>query len=112
MLGDEAHHYFAETKEGKKKLTVAELEVRSWERTIDKILNLNSKNRMLGFSATLNLDTKNEILYSKLADKIVYKYDLTKFMQQKYSKNVVLLQMIEDDEVIMLHSMFLHLYMS
>src|SRR5699024_5013171 len=110
MLGDEAHHYFAETKEGKKKLTVAELEVRSWERTIDKILNLNSKNRMLGFSATLNLDTKNEILYSKLADKIVYQYDLTKFMQQKYSKNVVLLQVNEDDEVKMLHAILLTQY--
>src|SRR5699024_34694 len=110
MLGDEAHHYFAETKEGKKKLTVAELEVRSWERTIDKILNLNSKNRMLGFSATLNLDTKNEILYSKLADKIVYQYDLTKFMQQKYSKNVVLLQVTEDDEVKMLHAILLSQY--
>src|SRR5690625_1244784 len=99
MIGDEAHHFFAETKRTKKKLTPAELEVKSWESTIDKLLSLRPGNRMLGFSATLNLDTKNEALYANLADKIVYQYDLTKFMEQKYSKNVVLLQRSEERRV-------------
>lgn len=110
MLGDEAHHFFAETKRSQKKLSKSEVQVKSWESTIDKILNLRPRNRMLGFSATLNLDTKNEALYAKLADKIVYQYDLTKFMEQEYSKNVVLLQVTEDDETKMLHAILLSQY--
>lgn len=110
MLGDEAHHFFAETKSTKKKLTEEALKTRTWEKTIEKMLGLRLRNRMLGFSATLNLDTKNEVLYTKLADKIVYQYDLTEFMKEKYSKNVVLLQVTEDDETKMLHAVLLSQY--
>ncbi len=108
LLGDEAHHYFAETKKNQKRVSKKELEKRSWERTLEQLLNLNPKNRMLGFSATFNL--RNEFLYHKIKDKIVYQYDLKKFMEDKFSKNVVLLRANEDDETKMLHGILLSQY--
>ncbi|MED4978016.1 DEAD/DEAH box helicase family protein [Heyndrickxia faecalis] len=108
MLADEAHHYFAETRRNQKKLTKQEAEIRSWERTIETLLSLNPKNRLLGFSATFNLD--NELLFEKLHDKIVYQYDLKKFMNSGYSKNVVLLQANEDDRQKMLNAILLSQY--
>lgn len=106
MLADEAHHYFADSK--KKRLSNAELRARSWEQTIEKILGLNNNNRLLGFSATFDL--ANETLYHKLRDKIVYQYDLKQFMEDKYSKNVVLLRANEEDDNKMLHGILLSQY--
>lgn len=108
MLADEAHHYFAETRRNQRKISKQEAEARSWERTIEKLLSLNPKNRLLGFSATFNLD--NELLFEKLHDKIVYQYDLTRFMKSGYSKNVVLLQANEDDKQKMLNAILLSQY--
>ncbi len=108
MLADEAHHYFAETRRNQRRITKQEAETRSWERTIEKLLSLNTKNRLLGFSATFNLD--NELLFGKLQDRIVYQYDLKRFMESGYSKNVVLLQANEDDKQKMLHAVLLSQY--
>lgn len=108
LLADEAHHYFAETKEGKRKITKAEADIRSWERTINNLLKLNPKNRIFGFSATFNLD--NEFLFHKIKNKIVYQYDLRQFMRDGYSKNVMLLRADEEDENKMLNSVLLSQY--
>lgn len=105
LLADEAHHYFAETKRDKRKVSTKESEIRSWEITIDKLLNLNPLNRVLGFSATFNLT--NELLFEKLANKIVYQYDLESFMNSGYSKNVVLLQSNEEDTNKMMNAILL-----
>src|SRR5699024_195659 len=105
LLADEAHHYFAETKQSGGK---AEKDARTWERTIANLLSLNPKNRLLGFSATFNLN--NEVLFQKIRDKIVYQYDLKQFMEHKYSKNVMLLRADEDDETKMLHGVLLSQY--
>lgn len=105
LLADEAHHYFAETKRDKKKVSTKESEIRSWEITLDKILNLNPLNRLLGFSATFNLT--NELLFEKLSNKIVYQYDLENFMNSGYSKNVVLLQSNEEDDNKMINAILL-----
>ncbi|WP_281998845.1 DEAD/DEAH box helicase family protein [Priestia flexa] len=108
LLADEAHHYLAETKRDKKNLTKKEADVRSWEKTVENLLALNPANRLLGFSATFNLS--NELLFNKLQDKIVFQYDLKKFMESGYSKNVVLLQANEDDEQKMLNAVLLSQY--
>lgn len=108
MLADEAHHYFADTKRDKKNLTRKEADMRSWERTLENLLSLNPSNRLLGFSATFNLE--NDLLFAKMQNKIVYQYDLKKFMEHKYSKNVVLLQANEDDEQKMLNAVLLSQY--
>ncbi|ARK25597.1 restriction endonuclease subunit R [Sporosarcina sp. P37] len=108
MLADEAHHYFAETRRNQKRVSKQEAEARSWERTIERLLSLNPKNRLLGFSATFNLD--NELLFEKLQNRIVYQYDLTRFMGSGYSKNVVLLQANEDDQQKILNAVLLSQY--
>lgn len=108
LLADEAHHYFAETKETRGNVTKSERDARSWERTIADLLKTNPKNRVLGFSATFDLN--NEVLFHKIRDKIVYQYDLKKFMEDGYSKNVMLLRANEDDEIKMLTGVLLSQY--
>lgn len=89
ILGDEAHHFNASTKKEKEEET-------SWENTINKMLYLRTNNKLLEFSATINMDDKN--IAQKYSDKIIYKYDLGEFMNDGYSKNVLRLQSSENDD--------------
>ncbi|MGZ9850329.1 DEAD/DEAH box helicase family protein [Macrococcus psychrotolerans] len=107
LLADEAHHINALTK-NKKKLTEKELEEKTWENTISKILKANIKNRLLEFTATIDLN--NSSLFDKYRDKIIYQYDLKKFMNDGFSKNVVLLRANEDDSNKMINAMLLSQY--
>ena len=107
LLGDEAHHFNAETR-SRRNLTTQEIEHLSWERTIEQILALQDKNRLLEFTATINLD-KQEI-YQKYKDKIVYQYDLKKFMTDGFSKKVMLLEANQNDDEKMLDAVLLSQY--
>lgn len=88
ILGDEAHHYSASTKSEKE----AE---QSWEKAISTILNANEDNRLLEFTATIDLENKN--VYEKYKDKVLYRYALDRFIQDKYSKNVKRIQSSNTD---------------
>lgn len=88
ILGDEAHHYSASTKSEK------ETE-QSWEKAISTILNANEDNRLLEFTATIDLENKN--VYEKYKDKVLYRYALDRFIQDKYSKNVKRIQSSNTD---------------
>lgn len=104
MLADEAHHYNAltlSTKSDKQKAN-------AWEKTINKILSSNDKNRLLEFTATIDLTNKQ--LFDKYKDKVVQRYDLKKFMQDGYSKKVMLLQVTQDDHSKMLDAILLSEY--
>ena len=88
LISDEAHHVNSLTK---KKLTGAELEVeRSWENTITRIFDSNSDNVMLEFTATLELSHPS--VASKYNSKLLFDYDLKKFREDGYSKEVKTLQ--------------------
>lgn len=108
LLGDEAHHFNAETKAKGKAKNTAEYEELTWERTIDSILALQPKNRLFEFTATINLDNKE--IYNKYKDKIVYQYDLKQFMLDGYSKKVMLLEANQDDNDKMLDAVLLSQY--
>lgn len=108
LLADEAHHINAVTRNSKKKLNAKELEEKTWENTVSKLLNLNSINRLIEYTATIDLN--NEALFNKYRDKIVFQYDLKKFMEDGYSKNVVLLRANEDDSEKMLSALLLSQY--
>ncbi|WP_323711118.1 DEAD/DEAH box helicase family protein [Mammaliicoccus lentus] len=108
LLADEAHHYFSATKRNQRNISKTEEEIKSWEKTIKKTLSLRPKNRLLGFSATFNLS--NDVLFENIKDKIVYQYDLKKFMEDGFSKNVMLLRADEPDENKMLHGILLNQY--
>lgn len=101
ILGDEAHHYSATTKSEKE----AEM---SWEKAISAILNANEENRLLEFTATIDLDNKN--IYEKYKDKVLYRYTLDRFIQDKYSKNVKRIQSRNSDLENMLNVILLSEY--
>lgn len=108
LLGDEAHHFNAETKAKGKSKTSTEYEELTWERTIERILALKDKNRLLEFTATINLENKE--IYQKYKDKIVYQYDLKKFMTDGFSKKVMLLEANQHDDEKMLDAVLLSQY--
>ncbi len=101
ILGDEAHHYSASTKSEKE----AE---QSWENAISKILSAHTKNMLLEFTATIDLDNKN--VYEKYKDKILYRYTLDRFIQDGYSKNVKRIQSSNTDLDNMLNAVLLSEY--
>jgi type III restriction enzyme len=107
LLSDEAHHINVETKK-KKKPDKQMIEERNWETTVTKIMNSNEKNKMLEFTATLDLSKQS--LFDKYKDKIIFQYDLRKFMNDGYSKNVLLARANEDDESKMLNAILLNQY--
>ena len=80
ILGDEAHHYSASTKQQK-------TDEGSWEDAINIILSAHKENLLLEFTATANLEDNNT--YAKYKDKVVYRYALDKFIADGYSKNVL-----------------------
>ena len=101
ILADEAHHFNASTKSQK-------VEEKSWEILLDKIRNINPNNRQLEFTATIDID--KELVYEKYKDKIIYKYDLNRFMEDGYSKNVYRLEANNNDETKMLNAVLLSQY--
>src|SRR5699024_1759071 len=108
LLADEAHHINAWTRRDKRKLGNKEYEERTWENTVNTLLQLNPANRLLEYTATINLN--QDVLFEKYKDKIVYQYDLRRFMNDGYSKNVVLLRADEADENKMLNAILLSQY--
>ncbi|MFD1708358.1 DEAD/DEAH box helicase family protein [Siminovitchia sediminis] len=101
ILGDEAHHFSASTK------TEKETE-QSWEKAISTILNAREDNRLLEFTATIDLENKN--IYEKYKDKVLYRYTLDRFIQDKYSKNVKRIQSSNTDIDNMLNVVLLSEY--
>ncbi|WP_335869195.1 DEAD/DEAH box helicase family protein [Bacillus sp. 2205SS5-2] len=108
LLADEAHHINALTRNDKKKLNTKELEEKTWESTVSRLLRRNVSNRLVEYTATIDLT--NDSLFQKYQDKIVFQYDLKRFMEDGYSKNVVLLRANEDDKQKMLNSLLLSQY--
>ncbi|MGE7661320.1 DEAD/DEAH box helicase family protein [Peribacillus sp. NPDC097197] len=108
LLADEAHHINVLTRSDKRKLNTKEAEEKTWEKTVSTLLDLDPSNRLIEYTATIDLT--NDALFGKYQDKIIYQYDLKRFMEDGYSKNVVLLRANEDDEQKMLHGMLLSQY--
>ncbi len=101
ILADEAHHFNARTKKNQREET-------SWENLLDQIRRSNKLNRQLEFTATIDVD--KEDVYEKYKDKIIYKYDLSKFMEEGYSKNVFRLQANNDNMQKLLNAVLLSQY--
>src|SRR5699024_9193490 len=71
-------------------------------------LNARVDNRLLEFTATIDLDNKN--VYEKYKDKVLYRYALDRFIQDKYSKNVKRIQSSNTDEDNMMNVILLSEY--
>ena len=90
FLSDEAHHINALTKNFARMTKEEKEESTSWERTVNRVLQSNSQNVMLEYTATV--DFSNKAVRSKYEDKIIYQYTLREFREDKFSKDVHILQ--------------------
>jgi type III restriction enzyme len=101
LLGDEAHHYNANTK------NQTEL-FQSWEQLITSIHQSNLENILLEFTATLDYESKDII--KKYKDKVIYKYDLAQFRIDKYSKEINLIRSNYDEKERIIQAIILNQY--
>ncbi|URA09247.1 DEAD/DEAH box helicase family protein [Thermospira aquatica] len=86
LISDEAHHLQVMTKT-KEEQNIEE----NWEATVmKKIFTKNSTNLLLEFTATIDLT--NENIQKKYEDKLIFQYDLKQFRQDKYSKEIEVLE--------------------
>ncbi|QQS59368.1 DEAD/DEAH box helicase family protein [Candidatus Peregrinibacteria bacterium] len=89
LISDEAHHINAFTKKGKLQKTEEE-EKASWEGTVRRIFEADPRNILLEFTATIDL--RNDEILKKYEDKILFRYDLKKFREELFSKEIEILQ--------------------
>jgi len=90
LISDEAHHINVETRKGKKLTVSDQIEIESWESTVNRIFRSNKDNLLLEFTATADLSDTN--ILEKYNDKIIFDYPLKQFRIDGYSKEVKLLQ--------------------
>ncbi len=92
LISDEAHHINTLTKSlHKQKLLKEEAEeITSWEGTVSRIFEANTENIMLEFTATAGLE--DSAIRKKYDDKVIFDYSLKEFRQDKFSKDVEVLQ--------------------
>jgi type III restriction enzyme len=100
MIADEAHHLNSGTKSGNL--------FGSWEETVLQILHQNFENILLEFTATLDYESRE--IVSKYKDKVVYKYDLSQFRTDKFSKEINLVRSLYDEKERILQALILNLY--
>lgn len=101
LLGDEAHHYNANTKSQTQLF-------QSWEHLISDIHQSNPENILLEFTATLNYESQN--ILKKYEDKVIFKYDLAQFRIDKYSKEINLIRSNYDEKERIIQALILNQY--
>lgn len=87
ILADEAHHYNTDTRNGKTKSDKLD---RSWENTLEIIRKhcKNNNNPCYQFDFTATLDLHTPRIRKKYAPIMAYRYTLSDFMNDGYSKNI------------------------
>lgn len=102
LIADEAHHLSSATKNGQTSING------TWENTVDQILISNFENILLEFTATLDYETKE--IVEKYQDKVIFKYDLAEFREDKYSKEINLIRSLYDEQERIIQALILNLY--
>jgi len=100
LIADEAHHLVAGTKSGDL--------FGSWENTVKKIHDSNLDNILLEFTATI--DTETAELVKHYQDKVIFKYDLSEFRNDKYSKEINLIRSFYNEEDRIIQALILNFY--
>ena len=103
---NEAHHTNAETKEQMD--LPLDQQKPSWENTVEKIFIANDQNLLLDFSATFEANT--EAIVEKYQKQILYRYNLVKFRNDKYSKDISIVRSDFKGTDRMLQAIILHYY--
>lgn len=100
LIADEAHHLVAGTKSGNL--------FGSWEDTVKKIHESNFDNILLEFTATIDTDTIELVNHYK--DKVIFRYDLSEFRKDKYSKEISLIRSLYSEQERTIQALILNLY--
>ncbi|MEY3498710.1 MAG: hypothetical protein RL308_379 [Bacteroidota bacterium] len=100
LIADEAHHLVAGTKSGNL--------LGSWEDTVKRIHESNYENVLLEFTATIDTDTATLVNHYK--EKVIFKYDLSEFRREKYSKEINLIRSHYDERDRIIQALILNLY--
>ncbi len=108
LIADEAHHLNSEFKKGKKTKDDEE-NIKSWGTTTKKILTQNKENILLEFTATAEINTNTEIK-NHYSDKLITEYPLIKFREDKYSKDIKLINSGMDTNQRVLQSIMISEY--
>lgn len=82
LIADEAHHMSAATQE---QLVILRP---TWENTVQTIFEKNAGNLLLEFTATH--DYINPAMVNKYRNKVIFRYDLPEFRNDRFSKDVTL----------------------
>lgn len=88
LISDEAHHLNVDTK--KKRSDDEESSYHSWEKTVKNIFGRNPNNILLEFTATCDL--ADPAIRAAYENKIIFDYALTKFYNDRYSKDIITLR--------------------
>jgi len=101
LIADEAHHMNVKTK------AQGEL-FESWENTIECIFGQNEENLLLEFTATHDYATP--AMVDKYRNKVLIRYDLLEFRNDRFSKDVVIVQSDFDQRERILQALILSQY--
>lgn len=105
LLSDEAHHSQAGTKQNS---LLKEFEKPNWENTVLNIFQQNRDNILLEFTATM--DFLNKSIEEKYKPKVIFRYDLRQFRNDKFSKDVEILRADADKKGRILLALILNQY--
>ena len=107
LLADEAHHMNVQTRAQQLELALEDQKP-SWENTVENIFNANVNNLLLEFTATHDYENPN--IVDKYRNKIIYRYDLVNFRNDRFSKDVVLVHSDLDPQSRILQALILNQY--
>ncbi|MCR5554314.1 MAG: DEAD/DEAH box helicase family protein [Bacteroidales bacterium] len=100
LIADEAHHLNAGTKQGELFGT--------FEDTVQKIHEQCYDNLLLEFTATTDYTDKN--IVDKYRNKVLFKYDLSEFRKDGYSKEINLFRSLFNEKYRIIQALILNLY--
>ena len=85
LIADEAHHMNVTTRSQSQREMFE-----SWENTVERIFTQNEDNLLLEFTATHDYETP--AMVEKYRNKVLYRYGLQQFRNDRFSKDVVIVR--------------------
>ena len=101
LIADEAHHLSSGTKNNGDLFG-------SWEGTVLEVLKQNIDNLLLEFTATIDYESRE--IAEKYKNKVLFRYDLSQFRIEGFSKEINLIRSYYEEEERIIQALILNLY--
>lgn len=101
LIADEAHHLNSGTKNNGDLFG-------SWEGTVLEVLKQNIDNLLLEFTATIDYESRE--IAEKYKNKVLFRYDLSQFRIEGFSKEINLIRSYYEEEERIIQALILNLY--